>query len=41
LVEVNIEDTALTDTANEILRGQAGEVLPPLAEAVATRRSTA
>jgi len=41
LVEANVDDTAITDMADEILRGKAGEVLPPLAEAMTTRRSAA
>lgn len=41
LVEVNIKETAITDHADEVLRGKAGNVLPPLVSAVATRQSPA
>lgn len=41
LVEVNIEPTPLTDRADEVLRGPAGSVLPPLVDALAARQSAA
>lgn len=40
LAEINIEDTPLTGHVDEVLRGPAGAVLPPLADAVAARTST-
>lgn len=41
LVEVNVDETAITDYADEVLRGKAGVVLPPLVKAVAAHRSPA
>jgi NAD-dependent deacetylase len=39
LVEVNVDATAITSAADEVLRGKAGRILPPLAEAVAAQSS--
>lgn len=41
LVEVNIEETAITDYADTVLRGKAGDVLPSLVSAVTARQSPA
>ncbi len=41
LVEVNVDETAITQEADEVLRGKAGAILPPLVEAIAAHRSPA
>ena len=41
LVEVNVDETAITGYADEVLRGKAGTVLPPLVDAVVAHRSPA
>ena len=41
LVEVNVDETAITGYADEVLRGKAGVVLPPLVETIASQRSPA
>jgi NAD-dependent SIR2 family protein deacetylase len=40
-VEVNVDETAITQEADEVLRGKAGAILPPLVEVIAAHRSPA
>jgi len=41
LVEVNVDETAITGYADDVLRGKAGVILPPFVDAVAAQRSPA
>jgi NAD-dependent deacetylase len=40
VAEINPDTTGVTDDVDESIRGPAGEVLPALVDAVATRRKT-
>lgn len=41
VAEVNIESTPITELADDVLRGKAGDILPPLVDAVTDRLSPA